>query len=203
MNEKADSDASGSAISKPRAADREVGAHIRHLRQARSLSIKALAEESGLSIALISQIERGISSASVRVLAKLADGLDIAISDMFEPGSGSTPDDRIIARKHDRQKIELNRTGITKELLTPFSTHPHLDIYQMTIEPEGSSSDEDFVHQGEEAGVVLEGGMELFVDGKRYVLGEGDSFRFPSSRPHRYLNAGRKPARIIWVNYRD
>ena len=203
MNEKADSDASGSAISKTRAADREVGAHIRHLRQARSLSIKALAEESGLSIALISQIERGISSASVRVLAKLADGLDIAISDMFEPGSGSTPDDRIIARKHDRQKIELNRTGITKELLTPFSTHPHLDIYQMTIEPEGSSSDEDFVHQGEEAGVVLEGGMELFVDGKRYVLGEGDSFRFPSSRPHRYLNAGRKPARIIWVNYRD
>ena len=184
-------------------ADHVVGSHIRHLRQARSMSIKALAERSGLSIALISQIERGISSASVRVLAKLADGLDVAISDMFEQGLNQSGSDRIVARKRDHRRIELNRTGITKELLTPFSTVPRLDIFLMTIEPDGSSSDEEFVHQGEEAGVVLEGGIELFVDGKLYVLGEGDSFRFASSRPHRYLNAGRKAARIMWINYRD
>ena len=92
---------------------------------------------------------------------------------------------------------------MTKELLTPFETDPRLDIYLMTIEPEGSSSDEDFVHQGEEAGVVLEGGLELFVDGKRHVLGEGDSFRFVSNRPHRYLNAGKKTAKVIWTLYRD
>jgi len=187
-----------------RGADYAVGAHIRHLRQARSLSIKELAERSGLSTALISQVERGISSASVRVLAKLADGLDVAISDMFEEGGDqASVGDRIVARKNDHQRIELNRTGITKELLTPFNTAPRLDIFLMMIEPDGSSSDEDFVHQGEEAGFVLEGGMELFVDGKRYVLGEGDSFRFASSRPHRYLNAGNKSARIIWVNYRE
>jgi transcriptional regulator with XRE-family HTH domain len=167
------------------------------------MSIKALAERSGLSIALISQIERGISSASVRVLAKLSDGLNVAISDMFEQGLNQAGADSVVARKKDHQRIELNRTGITKELLTPFNTDPRLDIYLMTIEPDGSSSDEDFTHQGEEAGVVLEGGMELFVDGKLYILGEGDSFRFASSRPHRYLNAGRKPARVMWVNYRD
>jgi len=186
-----------------RKADFAVGSHIRHLRQARGLPIKALAERSGLSIALISQIERGISSASVRVLAKLADGLDVAISDMFEQGLNQAGPDSVIVRKKDHQRIELNRSGITKQLLTPFHTEPRLDIYLMTIEPGGSSSDEDFTHQGEEAGVVLEGGMELFVDSKLYVLGEGDSFRFASSRPHRYLNAGRKSARVMWVNYRD
>ncbi|RVT86524.1 cupin domain-containing protein [Rhodobacteraceae bacterium CCMM004] len=186
-----------------RSADDEVGAHIRHLRQARSLSIKDMAEKSGLSIALISQIERGISSASVRVLAKLADGLDVAISDMFEHGKDVGAGDRVVARKREHRRIELNRTGVTKELLTPFETDPRLDIYMMTIEPEGSSSDEDFVHQGEEAGVVLEGGIELFVDAKRYVLGEGDSFRFASNRPHRYLNAGRKTAKVIWALYRQ
>lgn len=183
--------------------DFAIGAHIRHLRQARGMSIKALAERAGLSIALISQIERGISSASVRVLAKLADGLNVAISDMFEQGLNQVGPDSVVARKKDYQRIELNRTGITKELLTPFNTDPRLDIYLMTIEPDGSSSDEAFTHQGEEAGVVLEGGMELLVDGKLYILGEGDSFRFASSRPHRYLNAGRKSARVIWVNYRD
>ena len=183
--------------------DHVVGGRIRHLRLARSMSIKDLASRAGLSIALISQIERGISSASVRVLAKLADGLDVAISDLFEPPLTEDTGDRVVARVNERRRIDLDRTGIHKELLTPFSRQPRLDLYMMTIEPEGSSSDEAFVHQGEEAGVVLEGGIELYVDGKRYILGEGDSFRFASSRPHRYLNAGPKTARVIWALYRE
>ncbi|SEB65422.1 transcriptional regulator, XRE family with cupin sensor [Nitratireductor aquibiodomus] len=186
-----------------RSTDHIVGERIRHLRQARSMSIKELASDAGLSIALISQIERGISSASVRVLAKLADGLDVAISDLFEPALEDAVSDRIVARVHERRHIDLNRTGIHKELLTPFARQPRLDLYMMTIEPDGSSSDEPFVHQGEEAGVVLEGGIELYVDGKRYILGEGDSFRFASDRPHRYLNAGSKTARVIWALYRE
>lgn len=183
--------------------DHIVGARIRHLRSARSMSIKDLAASAGLSIALISQIERGISSASVRVLAKLADGLDVAISDLFEPPLGDDATDRIVARVNERRRIDLDRIGIHKELLTPFSRQPRLDLYMMTIEPDGSSSDEPFVHQGEEAGVVLDGGIELYVDGKRYILGEGDSFRFASNRPHRYLNAGSKTARVIWALYRE
>ena len=167
------------------------------------MSIKELASRAELSIALISQIERGISSASVRVLAKLADGLDVAISDLFEPALTEDAGDRVVARVNERRRIDLDRTGVHKELLTPFSRQPRLDLYMMTIEPEGSSSDEAFVHQGEEAGVVLEGGIELYVDGKRYILGEGDSFRFASNRPHRYLNAGSKTARVIWALYRD
>ncbi|WP_048645235.1 helix-turn-helix domain-containing protein [Nitratireductor soli] len=189
--------------SRARSTDHVVGERIRHLRQARGMAIKDLATGAGLSIALISQIERGISSASVRVLAKLADGLDVAISDLFEPALDDASADRIVARVGERRRIDLDRTGIHKELLTPFSRQPRLDLYMMTIEPDGSSSDEAFVHQGEEAGVVLEGGIELFVDGRRYVLGEGDSFRFASNRPHRYLNAGRKTAKVIWTLYRE
>lgn len=189
--------------SSDRSTDEIVGERIRHLRQARSMSIKDLASGAGLSVALISQIERGISSASVRVLAKLSDGLNVAISDLFEPALDDMATDRVVARVNERRSISLETTRIRKELLTPFSRQPRLDLYLMTIEPDGSSSDEPFVHQGEEAGVVLEGGIELFVDGKRHILGEGDSFRFASNRPHRYLNAGRKTARIIWALYRD
>jgi transcriptional regulator with XRE-family HTH domain len=184
-------------------ADLAVGQHIRHLRQARGLSITDLAGATGLSIALISQIERGISSASVRVLAKLADGLDVAISDLFETGDAERLTDRCVARVHERRRIDLDRTGVVKELLTPFEAHPRLDLYLMTIKENGSSSDEEYEHRGEEAGVVLEGGIELFVDGRRYVLGEGDSFRFASNRPHRYLNAGRRTARVIWALYHE
>lgn len=197
------------SVTKPRTVDEApstdhvVGGRIRHLRMARSMSIKDLASRAGLSIALISQIERGISSASVRVLARLADGLDVAISDLFEPALSEDATDRVVARVYERRRIDFGRTGIHKELLTPFARQPRLDLYLMTIEPDGSSSDEAFTHQGEEGGVVLEGGIELYVDGKRHVLGEGDSFRFASTRPHRYLNAGSKTARIIWALYRE
>jgi quercetin dioxygenase-like cupin family protein len=135
-------------------------------------------------------------------LAKLADGLDVAISDLFEPSLNEDAD-RIVARVNERRHIDLNRIGVHKELLTPFSRQPRLDLYLMTIEPDGSSSEEAFIHQGEEAGVILEGGIELFVDGKRYILGEGDSFRFASNRPHRYLNAGSKTARVMWALFRE
>lgn len=191
------------AKSRKRDTDLIVGERIRHLRLARGQSIKNLANSAGLSTALISQIERGISSASVRVLAKLADGLDIAISDLFEPALEDSDGDRIVARVRDRRRINLDATGVTKELLTPFTREPRLDIYMMTIEPDGSSGQEPYVHQGEEAGVVLEGGIELYVDNRQYILGEGDSFRFASNRPHRYLNAGRKTARVIWTLYRE
>ena len=57
-----------------------------------------------------------------------------------------------------------------------------------------------------EEGVVarhVAGGIELVVDGKKHILGEGDSFRFNSNRPHQFRNAGDRPAKAIWVNYRE
>lgn len=190
-------------LAEDRRTDFAVGERIRHLRLARGVSLKYLAERAGLSIALISQIERGVSSASVRVLARLADGLNVAIADLFEPPLDEADDDRIVARAKERRRIDLKVTGIVKEWLTPFARTPRLDLYMMTLEPDGSSGDDSFAHEGEEAGFVLEGGIELFVDGRKFVLGEGDSFRFASGRQHRYRNAGRTTAKVIWVLYRN
>ncbi|WP_363316309.1 cupin domain-containing protein [Chelatococcus sp.] len=186
-----------------RETDISVGDRIRQLRLARGRSLKEVAERAGLSIALISQIERGLSSASVRVLARLAYGLDVDIADLFEPPFDEGDSERPIARVKDRKRIELAQTGITKELLTPFRRTPRLDIYMMTIEPNGKSGDESFVHEGEEAGVILEGSLDFFVDGRRYVLGQGDCFRFASQRPHKYYNAGPIPTKVMWVLFRS
>jgi len=97
----------------------------------------------------------------------------------------------------------MKATGVVKHLLTPFTHSPRLDIFLIEFAPGGKSGDEDYVHEGEEAGLVLEGGLELFVDGRRYVLGAGDSFRFESRRPHRFANAGQQLTKAIWVNFRD
>jgi transcriptional regulator with XRE-family HTH domain len=189
-------------VSEP--ADLALGGRIRHLRKARGKSLKELSAETGLSISFVSQIERGLSSASVRTLARLADALEVGIGELFGPADDETDGHhRIVARPSEHKSLDMRSTGAEKRWITPFDQTPRLDLYLISLEPGGSSGDVAYVHEGEEAGLVLEGGMELIVDGRRHVLGEGDTFRFASSRPHRFVNAGSRPARILWVNYRD
>jgi transcriptional regulator with XRE-family HTH domain len=184
-------------------ADLAVGNRVRLLRKARGRSLKEVATRAGLSAGFLSQIERGLSSASVRVLARIADALEAGIADIFPNDAGADDQSRIVARVKDRRRIDMHQTGTIKELVTPFNQQPHLDIYIITLEPGGSSGDDPYVHDGAEAGFVLEGGIELIVEGRKFILGEGDSFRFNSNRPHQFRNAGDRTARAVWVNFRD
>lgn len=183
--------------------DLAVGNQVRQLRKMRGRTIKELAARSGLSVGFLSQIERGLSSASIRALARVADALEVSIADIFPTPSKDDDPQRIVARVAERRRVELADTGMVKDLITPFNQMPRLDIYILTLEPGGSSGDQAYGHSGEEAGFVLEGGLELVVDGRRYLLAEGDSFRFSSSRPHQFRNAGDRVAKALWVNFRD
>jgi uncharacterized cupin superfamily protein len=66
--------------------------------------------------------------------------------------------------------------------------------------PAGVKSDNDVEHIGEEIGYLIEGEINIFVDGKRYSLKQGDLLFFSSSLPHGYHNTSDKVARILWVN---
>jgi len=184
-----------------KATDIEVGARVRSLRHARGLALKDVAGRAGLSTGFLSQLERGISSASIRVLARLADALDVGIAEIF--GSIGADSPLLVARTGDRKHHDFPSTGMSKEVLTPFARMPRLDIFIVSMAPGGDTGDPPFCHQGEEAGVVIEGAIELIVDRQHSILGQGDSFRFSSELPHRYRNAGPRPAKVIWVNWRD
>ncbi len=186
------------------ATNANVGRVLRHLRKARGRSLKDIAAATGLSVGFISQVERGLSSPSVKVLAGLADALDVSIGDLIAGETETVGEDTpVVARIHDRTRINFGKSGIVKELLTPFNAEPRLDLYLMHLEPGVGAEDDPYSHQGIEAGFVLEGGLELEVDGRRHVLGEGDGCGFSSKRPHRFLNAGRRKTTVIWVNYRN
>ncbi len=179
--------------------DALLGGRIRRLRKARGLSLAEVAARTAFSIGFLSQIERGLSSASVKVLATLADALGTNIASLFEE-SADDDNDQIVVRMADRKNLPFGRTGISKQLLTPSSTEALLHLYVVVIEPEGYTGDGSYTHEGEEAGLVLEGSIELIVDEQRFTLNEGDSFRFSSNRPHRFRSVGRRSARVIWVN---
>lgn len=179
--------------------DREIGARLRQLRRERRLSLEELAARTGLSIGFLSQIERGLSSPTLRVLAGVADALGVAISELF-PARQPHADATTIVRQAGRSELQLWRSGIRKQLLTPHAESSKLNLYLVEMEPGASTGDELYTHNGEEAGLVLGGTMLLSVESESWVLQEGDSFRFLSSRPHRFANGHDGVTRVLWVN---
>jgi transcriptional regulator with XRE-family HTH domain len=179
--------------------DALLGSRIRRLRKVRGLSLAEVSAKTTFSIGFLSQIERGLSSAPVKVLATLADALGTSIASLFDESEDEVRE-QIVVRMADRKNLPFGRTGISKQLLTPSSIDALLHLYVVVIEPEGYTGDDSYTHEGEEAGLVLEGSIELVVDEKHFTLNEGDSFRYSSKRPHRFRSVGGRSARVIWVN---
>jgi transcriptional regulator with XRE-family HTH domain len=184
------------------AADQAVGQKLRERRRAAGLSLQALAARTGCSIGYISQVERGLSTASIKFLTAAADAFGMGLAGFFvtEGEAETKPDDEIVVRKGERGRLGLWRAGIAKELLTPPQGASALNLFMVRIEPFGSSGEEDYRHGGEEAGFLLEGELRLVVDGREFHLEAGDSFRFESRRPHRFANPSERPAVVLWVN---
>lgn len=190
------------AVKAEPAVDVAVGQRIRDLRRSRKLSLEVVGARTDLSIGFLSQIERGLSSPSLRVLATIADVLGIGIAGLFgaqeRAGNGS---DAIVTREQQRAKLNLWRTGISKQLLSPAGSDGRLNLFLVHMEPGGSTGDELYTHDGEEAGLVIEGKMKLTVDAESWTLKQGDSFRFASRRPHRFSNPSNgSKAVVLWVN---
>lgn len=183
----------------PASVDREVGGRIRALRQARGLSLEALAGTTGLSIGFLSQIERGLSSPSLKVLAALADALDLSIGALFGAPPRAAAGE-VVVHRDARASLQLWRSGIVKQLLTPGGPAANLNVYLVILAPGASTGDEPYSHHGEEAGLVLEGRMRLTVGDETWTLEAGDSFRFESHRPHRFASASEGETRVVWVN---
>ena len=184
------------------AMDVAVGQRIRDLRRARAMSLEAVAARTELSIGFLSQIERGLSSPSLRVLATLADVLGVGIAGLFgaKENDAAAPD-AIVTRERQRAELNLWRTGISKQLLSPAGSEGRLNLFLVHMEPGGSTGDELYTHDGEEAGLVIEGEMKLTVDAESWTLKQGDSFRFASRRPHRFSNpSSDSKAVVLWVN---
>lgn len=183
------------------AADEAMGKRIRAMRNDRSLSLTDLAARTGFSVGHLSQIERGLSSPSLRALVAIADSLGVGLYALFDKDVRSAAEN-VVMRRAERKHLDFWRTGVDKEILTRPDSAFVLNMYLMTLEPEGNSGDNYLSHSGEEAGLVLSGQFELDVDGHVWTLGEGDSFRFASVRCHRYRNPSSvDKSHILWSLY--
>jgi len=178
--------------------DLRIGTSARALRKKAGLGLKELAERTGLSTGMISQIERGLSTPSLRSLRLLSVALDVPISHFFEEPKEERPPSFVV-RASERRLLRLSPSGVVKHLISPDGPAV-IEMYELELAPGGSSGDHFHRHQGEKAGYVLEGQLQLMLGDEVYVLERGDAFRFPSVLPHRFLNPATVLARVIWIN---
>lgn len=174
----------------------QLGATIRRLRLARSLTIQELAERSGVSAGMLSQIERDRANPSLRILSQLRDALGASISALFEEGPPEPAEPPFVARANRRPRLELGY--LQKELLAVGSPGG-MQMMVLHLPPGADSGDHPLMAPVEKGGLVLEGAFVLRVGGRETVLAEGDSFLFDGAQPHGFRNPSDRPARVMWI----
>ena len=175
-----------------------LGQRLRAMRKSHGLSLMELSGKADLSVGALSQIERDLSSPSVRTLNKLATSFNVPLSYFFaDPVAEEV--DGIVIRRDTGHEMDVNAQGIHKHLLTPKGLDG-LQLMMVRMTPDSSSGPEAYGHEGLDAGYVLSGALRLEVEGGIYLLTEGDSFGFDSTRPHRFECVGTQPAEILWIN---
>ncbi len=178
--------------------DAAVGARIRSLREAMDLSLRDLAERSGVSAPMLSQVERGETSPTLAVAQKIAGGLDLTLSQLLR-----LDEDRhavVVRSGHGRTR---RRRGHRVEELTPPLPGQRADVSLHTLARGGATGgpDDPPLHEpgSRETAVVLAGEVGLFIDGQLHQLNEGDSVTFDADLPHHFENNGPADARFIAV----
>ena len=181
--------------------DLKLGARIRSLRQERKLSLQLLASRAELSVGMISQIERGLSSPSLRSLRLLGSALGVPISLFFDmPPEAANGESKYVVRRRGRRVLRLTPTGVRKELLSPDRDGRLMELYELVLQAGGSSGQDFYQHEGEKAGVVTSGQIRLWIEEQEFLLSAGDSFQFASTLPHKFDNPGQQSARLLWIN---
>jgi transcriptional regulator with XRE-family HTH domain len=172
-----------------------VGHNLRRLREERNLTIRSLAQISGLSVNTLSLIENGKSSPSVKSLLALSESLNFPITSFFDHPKRQ---DRIIYVKDGTRPVanldygKLENLGACKAI-------PCVEPFVLTLEPLAVSHSHDVVHTGYEFVYCLQGRIAYTILYNVYLLNEGDSVLFEAHFPHCWQNLSTSISKCILV----
>ena len=169
-----------------------LGARIRAVRKERGLTLDVLGQLAGVTRSFLSQVENDISAPSIETLRKIARALGTPVFALVEDHR----DHRKVVRKQDRKRIRAPHSPVEYELLSP-DLRRNMEVIMMELEPGQASSPVPVGHRGEECATILGGKARVQVGDEYFDLEEGDTIYFDSGVPHRVLNPGTTPMRLI------
>jgi transcriptional regulator with XRE-family HTH domain len=182
------------------AADMKLGHKIRARRKARGLSLRELADRAGISPGMISQMERGFTSPSIRTLRLVSAALDTPLPWLLEEDENVPEDEQgVVVRFNRRRAHDLSSVGMIRELLTPDASG-NLQMIIIHLQPGCERLDKTKLQDGDEAGLILEGTLQLDVNDKSFILSKGDSFCIPRRTKYNFINVGEDSAEVLWTS---
>lgn len=176
-----------------------IGSKLRLRRKRRQLSLKEVSERSGLSIGLLSLVERGLTMPSVRSMRAICEALDMPVLWLFDGAQDNAAQEGdIVVRHPQRRRLAYSDNGIQKELLTPDS-QPHIQMLRFVLQPGADSGDPYSNDTGGKCGIVLRGTLGLSLDERQFSIATGDSFAFDARQKVRFWAEGAAECEVIWV----
>ena len=175
-----------------------VGARVRALRDSMGLSLRDLAERSGVSAPMLSQVERGETSPTLAVAGRIATGLDLSLSQLLRLDESEHV---VVVRRGEGRARE--RRGHRVEELTPPLPGQRADVSRHRLNPGATTGAEDDppLHEpgARETAVVLAGTLTLLIDGDAHELAAGDAVTFDADLPHHFENRGAEATEFVAV----
>ncbi len=191
--------------SDPLAAEREPGsdltpivaANLKRLRVKRGLSLERLSRASGVSRAMLGQIELGQSTPTINVLWKIAQALNVPFSTLISHRDRASA---AVLLRRDRGKILTSRDGsFSSRALFPFDQPRKVEFYELSLASGGVEQADPHPAGTTENLVVTAGVLELEVGAERFLVEEGDAIHFEADVPHSYRNPGVVETRMYLV----
>ncbi|WP_047994051.1 cupin domain-containing protein [Puniceibacterium sp. IMCC21224] len=184
----------------------DIGRRLKTLRNANGFSQRELAKRAGVTNGLISMIEQNRSSPSIASLKRILDAVPMTFSEFFSNDLPDEPGDTMIFRAHELREINpaeaLNLPRDAARLLSlrqvGDAARHTIQMLRETYSPGADTGPELYSHAAEEAGIIIEGEIELTVGDRTSTLGAGDAYIFDSRTPHRFRNSGE--ARCVLIS---
>ena len=171
-----------------------IGKRLLKLRSEKKLTLKNLANETGLATKYISQIEKGEVIPPVAVLLQLSRALEIDSSILLR-------EEKERVGKQSSDDYQKRTKAYTYETLTPEARHKHLKAFKIFVDPKSAHKGVSYQHLGEEFIYVLKGKIEVMVGENKNILGPGDCLHFNSSIVHKLRNVSSEKADLLVVLY--
>lgn len=179
-----------------------IGVKIKELRNAKKLTLQDVANETGFSTALISQIENNKISPPIATLSKIAHFFDVRIGHFFSDTEEDTPFEVL---RHDERTViprviskDGSVHGYFYESLSVRKKNKKMDPFLLTLKEKVTNTD-TYSHNGEEFLFVMKGNAELLLDGQLIPLKEGDSVYFDANLKHRLFSSSGDEVKVMVV----
>lgn len=176
----------------------DVGATLQKIRAARGLTLDDLSRAAGVSKSMLSQIEREKANPTIAVAWRLANALGIGLGELLTPNNQEEEAIRIL-EPHETPTLPGNHAGYVLRILGPMDLAGKFEWYELTLAPGGALKSSPHDPGTAEHLTLLNGVVELEVDGVRKTLQAGGTARYQADKTHAIVNSTEAEAKALLV----